>query len=130
MRRNQDRPAWRALCVAHPSPPGAAALSERTRPAAARARFAADLVLSERDLSSLLGSRKLPAYSVEARPLVVAERAIEILQRRPHRLDGLQHGLQPLAGRAEPARRRVRRIPGWTGGLDRRGGLCGGRLQH
>src|SRR5262249_47266183 len=45
---------------------------------------------------------------IEARLLLVIERAVELLERRPHGAYRGQHGLEPLAHRLDPPRRCAR----------------------
>src|SRR5262249_44393815 len=45
---------------------------------------------------------------IEARLLLVIERAVELLERRPHGAYRRQHGLEPLAHRLDPPRRCAR----------------------
>src|SRR5579872_5679179 len=82
----------------------------------------------ERRLRSMADGKDLPAHRVEARLLVVAERIVEILERRLDRLHRLEHGAEPFADGVEPARRRARLLAR-AGGLDDIGGLRRGRLQ-
>ena len=71
---------------------------------------------------------QLLAHGVEARLLIVAERIVEVVQRRADGVDRLQHGLQMLAGRGEPRRRRARALAR-TSRLDDVGAVRGCRLQ-
>src|SRR2546430_13200957 len=53
---------------------------------------------------------RLLAERVEARLLLVVERLVEPRERRAHRVDRLQHGVEPLRDRVEPGDRKSTRL--------------------
>src|SRR5262249_36297183 len=70
-------------------------------------RYCASHCVRETGLALLPTLREqLPTHGVEAGLLIVAERIVEVVKRRLHRLDAAQHGRQALADRCEPRRRR------------------------
>src|SRR6266702_999627 len=68
-------------------------------------------------------------HGVEPGLLLIAERIVELHQRRAHRAHGVEHRIEPLLGGVEPAERAGRRFAR-TRGLQLVGGSGGGVLER
>src|SRR5260370_3293365 len=73
-------------------------------------------------------ARRKP-HGVEPGFLLIAERIVELHQRRAHRAHGVEHRIEPLLGGVEPAERAGRRLAR-TRGLQLVGGVGGGVLER
>ena len=82
-----------------------------------------------RDLQRLELGRPLRADRFEFRLLLVGQRGVEVVERRTHGLDRLEHDGEPFADRREPRRRRERMVA-QARGLEQIRRLGGGVLER